>query len=313
MKANNYPRSGGNYMNICGEVSRSLPPELIGRVQLMGGITATALSSMVNMDLDSRVVTVPKDTFLSTIRPNGTRRDLDLLVMSSKENDIEALEEHVKKVVDGRLEVSVFGLRPMSVLDRQRKNPFGLTALKTFLSDRYVNDSGVTKSLFPFAVPIQPDSLDPWTLAVGDDMIPMPSPASTVLNYTNRSISGLRPKDRKKWYAMVAQLRQKYPEIIDQIHEGPASSQLHLTGLVDGLRGGKLDSASAILGARPLIHEDLVRNASHLLGSRRLAIASVALAKAKAGGLGFFESQEGIVKFWQERVEPLVGSIVKNR
>jgi len=201
-----------NSIDVLRPLAEALDKEPI-EVQIIGGVNSAALVHPDTViDADSKTVIAPSLLHLPTQRNDAakTRRDLDILVKSSNPDVIERVERIVDETVGTALERSVFGIVPEKVLRRQLRHRFGFTALKTFLSDRYVHPDDIDtpdgvdspdrmiRSLFPFGVPIDSESLESWTLTVGDMHVPIPNPAMSIINYTTRSISGVRPKDKKK-------------------------------------------------------------------------------------------------------------------
>lgn len=206
----------------------------------MGGVGTSALADpRTIIDAEQKYVIAPVDFFLPVTRPDGNRRDVDVLVKTTDPARIAEVREAVSLTVEPYLEASVFGIRPEHALQRQTRNPFGFAAVKTFLSDRYaLNDQVIVKSLYPFAVPIDPESLENWKLVVGNDTTeyPIPHPGSTLANYTNRSITGLRPKDAVKVHAMAANINKQTPEVREWLMDGPGRSQLELSAVLRSLR-----------------------------------------------------------------------------
>jgi hypothetical protein len=316
-----YFRMAENYIAICGEVARGLSVDVRDKVQFLGGITALALGDpRVEIDMGRNEVEASADLYLSSRRDNGTTRDLDVLALTTDQDEIDQIETGIANLVDGRLEVSVFGLKPASILERQRKRPMGFSALKTFLSDRYINEEAGQhyRALFPFAVPVSPETVATWTLKIGEDELPMPAPGATILNYTQRSISGLRPKDATKWAKMLENLVTVSPATIADIERGNFANQAKLTGLIDSLRYDNLSRGGVWFGLERLSTEEMLHHEGFMLreivsDDQRLARAVLEIARFKAAGLAFFERQEKIVAFWQEHIEPKIDFIVKNK
>ena len=305
-----------DYVGVCAEVARGVSPSSRVKIQFMGGITARALSDpSLRVYPEDRVMEASPELRMPTTRENGTLRDLDILALTTDPSCVTAVQDEVSGIVDGRLDVSVFGIRPAEILRNQSRHPMGMSALKTFLSDRYREETGETyRALFPFSVPIDNETIEPWRLVIGQDEIPMPAPAATVLNYTQRSISGLRAKDKKKWLEMVNNLKSTYPKMQDDILEGSFAEQAQLTMLIEGLRGG--DSlVSETLGLRRLSFEELSKSPFLMLNGQpeRNVLRAVKLARSKARGLAFFESNETVVGLWQQHVERRLDTVVKNQ
>jgi hypothetical protein len=178
-----------------------------------------------------------------------------------------------------------------------------------------VSSDGMVKSLFPFAVPLDMESLETWTLSVGNMHAPIPNPAMSIINYTNRSISGVRPKDAAKVERMAASVFDKSPELRDWALDGPGSKQVELGLLLRSLSpdGGHVDYFKI---GRPIIpQDDLIEHEMFMLPNlsekRKRRIAR--LAVIKANGLSFFESNPMVVALWQKFVERRIDTVVKNK
>lgn len=307
-------------------------------IQIIGGVCTAALSDPETViNIDDKEVIAPSSLFLSTVRPDGSKRDLDILVKSSESADIEFINHIAQTTIATDLDPSVFGYKTEDVLENQIRHPlFGRAALKTFLSDRYVVSPGLehklipiscvlrlvekkerygmVKSLFPFVVPIDPESMESWTLTVGDMHLPIPNPAMSIINYTNRSISGVRPKDLEKLHIMRDNVLSKAPELRDWALDGPGWDQVKLGLLlrpltpnkshVDIFNSGKSIAPNSSLSERP---EFMFGN---LTESQKRQILAVTAFKAEF--LSYFESKPGIVSLFQKNLEHRVGSIVNN-
>jgi hypothetical protein len=309
-----------NYVTICGQVADALRPEHGGkkrdRVQFLGGITTLALGGeKTTVNPDDQTIEAAEELFLPTTRDNGSRRDIDLLVKTTDSETIHQVLDSVKKVVDGRLDVSVFGLAAAAALGQQIARPLGFSAIKTFLSTRYYDDENkqLYRALFPFQVPLDEQTIRTWNLVVGGQEIPVPDPSATLLNYAQRSISGLRPKDRPKWQQAFNNLERIYPDAIEQIQDGVFRGQAELTILIDSLRDHP-DSASRLLGFNHLSKEELLSHEAFMVkdAGPRLARFVLNIARFKAGGLSFFENSKLVTGLWQQYAEPLAAGLIGN-
>jgi len=300
-------------------------------VQLMGGIASVALQHPgTEIRVDERCIVAPKgflqdETVLEALRPlrkNGTLRDLDALVLSTDQAKIDSVEALAEQKIGQRLDISVFGLHKAAQLREQVANPSGWQVLKTFVSDRYVDDdSTIRKALFPFAVEMPPDALEPYSLEVGDHVFQTANPAAAVLNYWTRSISGLRPKDADKVQTMASRVFDKAPELVDWSIDGPGRSQMKLAAIFHTLRwanswtranrqlelGGALQVRAGSVRA-------LAQDESFMLpdADANTRDGALAMALVKSRGLGIPESNDTIVKLFQTYVEPLIDTITKN-
>lgn len=301
-------------------------------VQIMGGIGSAALKHPgTRILVDERRIVAPDDFLedegvsesLARFRTDGTLRDFDLLVHSADPQAIAEVEDIAAMTVDGQLDISAFGLHDAEELDQQIENPLGFFAVRTFVSDRYLYEDGnMKKSLFPFAVPLEREVLENWTLEVGDQEFQVSNPASTILNYLTRSISGIRGvKDGPKVQAMAAQIFSKAPELADWCVDGPGQSQMELAGILQTLRrsdslpkakrtldvGGvlkiKAGSVRALADHEAFMIPDVDANVRD---------AVLALSVAKSRLLGYGESQQWVITLYQKHIERLLDGITKN-
>ena len=291
-------------------------------VQLIGGIgMAALLDSATKIDVNNKRIIAPEDLCVPAVRANGSKRDVDVLVATTETARVDLVAACLKTMLNGELKESVFGIRPKHELEAMYRNPFGVRALMAFVSDRYaaMSSSGdLKKVLFPFAVDIDPESMEPWELVIdkSDVVANVPNPATALANYANRSISGVRKKDAKKIATLRSRLEEQAPELIRFLKIGPASSQLELALLTHsaGVGIGPLNEALGTHYDRYNLRE-LLDHPDYMMGELSLLKSSVVLGAfaAKANGLRFGESMEPIVAFWQkydfeERAKGILGN-----
>lgn len=302
---------------------------LTSYVRLMGGVGSAALTHADTYFDDtsgyletSRDFTVDNPK-LSLVRENGTPRDLDILVVSQSSTIIEAVDTAAQETIGDALKVEAFGLQPGMKLYEQTSAPFGMRALKTMLSDRYVYGDQLKKSVFPFAVDLDHEALRRWTLVVEGQQWPILGPGATVLNYLTRSISGLRKKDHDKFDEMSANAFAKIPDLDEWIVDGPGRGEWQLAGILQTLRRGAswprskrtLELPGSSLGLTADWMQGLRAEPSFMLPDRDPAVQGLALsiAAAKSRGLGIAESSKLIVKIWQRFGEDHADSITHNQ
>jgi hypothetical protein len=225
------------------------------------------------------------------------------------------------------LEQSVFSIVSGDKLRKQLAHPFGMAAVLAVVSDRYgrpsgidlpegmVSSGGMVKSLFPFAVPLEPESMETWSLLVKNMRVPIPNPAMSVINYATRSITGVRAKDADKIDTMATSVLQKAPELRDWAVDGPGAKQLGLGLLLRSLTPNHAHVDYFGTG-RPIVPlSDLADNEMFMLPNRsdeekRLMIAETAL---KAKLISYFESKQAFVSWWQNHIEQKIDAIVKHK
>lgn len=296
---------------------------LQGDVQLMGGIGTAALGhDEVEINFDAKEVRVPETLFLPSYREDGTKRDIDVLVVSSNPERVATVAKQLNDSVGEALEQSVFDIRTHDTLQKQLAHPLGFRAFRTFLSDRYEASSQPSgtyvKSLFPFVVPLPAEAMETWALYVGDDLnpLPIPHPGTTLSNYTSRSISGLRPRDTQKITQVADNVFKKAPAVKEWLIDGPGASQLELSKVLASLNAPGVKNVSLIDGLRVDTYQqsELAEHPAfmyaHEPAARRRLILGEAAFKARA--LHFFESNPQVVTAWRKVMERRADSIVKN-
>ncbi|MEK7625842.1 MAG: hypothetical protein AAB423_00600 [Patescibacteria group bacterium] len=296
-------------------------PEI--EIQLIGGVGSAALAHPgLQIDFEGRAITAPTDLHLPQFRDDGNKRDLDVLVMSADRREVAEVEEFAEQVIGDELEISVFGLKEVSQLEAQMKNPFGLSAMKTFLSDRYVTGtsegSEAYKALFPFQVAFNPSAMQTWNLSVGEANFPVPHPGMSIANYYTRSISGLRPKDAEKVELMAENVFAQSSETLKWLTEGDGTPFLDLANILHSLREPEEGGVELSIGGRIVItpenYRELTNNGAFAPGgvSSRVANATLAVARAKSRALHALEVNPQLVTMWQRFGEQKASFFIKN-
>jgi hypothetical protein len=117
--------------------------------------------------------------------------------------------------------------------------PLGLRALLAALSDRFYDPRGdggaMVTAMFPFAAELRPEVNETWQMQSGDTIMNVLHPASVLINYSRRSIGGIRPKDRAKIDVIAENVFGKHPELLDWAINGPGEPQVQLTDLIRSL------------------------------------------------------------------------------
>ena len=323
-----------NCLDIVRPFIEELQTQETPEVQIMGGVGSAALkhAGTVILPEEKRIVT-SKDFLrdsagrpnqdLSIRRANGTLRDLDALVLSEKQADIDHVETIARQTINDRLDISIFGLRDGDYLEKQLQNPLGFTAARAFLSDRYVqNDGQIIKALFPFGVSMDKEVLEGWDLQVGDETYPVLNPAVAVLNYLTRSISGLRRKDFDKVQSMAGHVFTKSPELLDWTVDGPGQSHLELAGVLQTLRRSNSwppRKKTLKIGDAFEVKSDSIRalreHPAFLLRESESEVQNFTLfwSATKSRGLGIGESSEKLVEIYQKFAEKHFDFITKNK
>jgi hypothetical protein len=248
---------------------------------------------------------------------------MDVLVLSHNEDHIKTIETMAETIIGNELEVSVFGLRDADHIRKQLRHPvLGWKALKTFVSDRYVNeDDTMDKVVFPFSVPMDAGSMESYSLEVKGAVFPIASPPGALMNYSTRSISGLRAKDAEKVQRMAANIFNQVPDYADWIRTGPGATQLELATVLHSLQGpsSPAEATSIVLGGAveidPMPIRALMRHEAFMLRDRDVSTQEnvLAWARIKSATLRKAESYDEVVRLYQKWAERLFDGISKNK
>lgn len=304
---------------------KEMPP-----IQLLGGVGSVALlHERTVIKADERRVIAPETLYLSNFREDGNKRDVETLVLSNREEDVDVITACAKRNIGSDLLVEVFPFKDSERTKQLIDAPFSLKALTATLSDRYLHADTVwapgleepaERVLFPFAAPIVDAALETWTLEVdGRYEMPVPSPGAVILNYLTRSVSGLRGKDKTKVEDMARAVFEKSPEMVEWITDGPGSTQFELARIFHTLQESKRKPTTLTLGQKltvePLSYKELAHHPNFLLGSAGAFTQknTLRLAAIKSRGLHFFESIPFVVTPFQRYIEPRISTIVHNK
>jgi hypothetical protein len=197
----------------CYEIAANLDGVLraadIDDYYLVGGMASGPLSEGdYELDLAERAIIAGQNTTLPVFRENGTRRDIDVLVLSTDEDRIQRAAQAVGGLIDDALEVSVFGVEPHA--DLMTRGSRLARLFKDFLSHRTIDEEGGHHYVLgPIDQAVSEESYEPWQLVTpGGDTFQVMHPVAQLYCYDMRSLSGPRTKDAAK----VAQLRANVME-----------------------------------------------------------------------------------------------------
>ncbi|MGF7228903.1 MAG: hypothetical protein ACQR33_02850 [Candidatus Saccharibacteria bacterium] len=191
------------------------------RYFVVGGIaTAALVDPETHIDHNERMIFVRKSADISATRPNGTQRDVDILVdaVLTPEQATRA-KKAAEEVVDGHLEVSLFGFDNQQTYANERFH---------FLSRRLMSQNDQRAyQLGPLLQPTPVETYEPWNLVLpNDQLVGVLNPVGHLLAYRMRSVSGLRPKDHEKFGHMHQNIEQSLGSraFREQLHDGPFAS-----------------------------------------------------------------------------------------
>ncbi|HTB48926.1 MAG TPA: hypothetical protein VK712_02490 [Verrucomicrobiae bacterium] len=257
---------------------------------VLGGIATGALvHAETVIDVESGTVVAAQDSGSSLVRPNGTRRDIDILVGDILSRaEAERIKDEVAGAVDDKLKVSISSFDGHS--EQLAASRLAQT-IKAWTSKRTVDTEGRLRyDLFPLQRVVEPESYEPWQLELPNhSQVQMFHPAGHALAYSFRSISGIRHKDAEKYAVMQARVTELFS---DEIHDGCFCGWADFAGDIQTvLNYGALcmPEVATYRDARPLD-----------LDAFRL----------KGLGLAFFESQEKIVELAQGPGQGILDRII---
>lgn len=235
-----------NPTRSCYEVIRELDEAVKGVLWpdqeyfVLGGIATAAINdaeSIFDHQTDSLIAS--PSSALPVARANGTRRDIDVLVLDklSKEQ-AGRIKSTISEAVGNTLVVSIFGVEEHHEPTPLRR--IGRLAT-SWTSKRTVDETGQHYyELAPLIQAVPVESYRPWRLELPDDdyrEVSILNPAAHMLAYYIRSISGERPKDKQKVDAMRHKIESD-PVFNKQIYSGQLRSWLDfatgIQGIVDG-------------------------------------------------------------------------------
>ena len=243
--------------------------------------------------------------------------------MSTTPEKIKQVESITESIIGDELVISVFGLHKMTKVREQLEQPLAKSLAKVWLADRYVVEEEdeiihAGKVLFPFGVNMDLETLESWSLGIGDqEPMPVPHPGTVILNYLTRSISGLRPKDSKKIDELARNVFTKSPYLVDWIIDGPGKSQLELARILHTLREPK-KAKTLTVGERleviPYKISSLTNHAAMLLREDQLrANFALSASRRKARILHALESNQRLLTLHQRYTEQRMGSVISNK
>lgn len=225
----------------CYDIARGLDRRLrdigVEKYFVAGGMAAEALRDEdTKFDIENRQIIAGVDLDLPSIRHDGTRRDLDILILTEYKGLLNEAKTEVEKLVKDKLEVSVFGISAHEQYASPRQQL--VRNFTEFLSERTIDSHGAIRYVLgPIEVVTNPASFEPWQLVLPDgEAMQVMHPVGQMLCYAMRSISGIRPKDRDK-LSEIADVLLDVPEFRDAAINGEFKEWMEFIVLRDKLLG----------------------------------------------------------------------------
>jgi len=229
-----------NVYDILAEAKGDLA-EVGGYSRVLGGIAANAIIGSAHIDWKDQTIVLDKDAYLSLVREeNGTKRDIDVVSLSTNKTDTGRVKSVFAEAVGSSLAVSVFGLRRST--NGEKSHRFD------FVSRHAVTASGMYQMQLDSVVTNLPDNwCDQWNVYRNfDDNMPIFTTMSPLVIkgcYDTRSIAGLRPKDRDKVERLQKRIDQD--EIPEQYYIQRQASELHSLRIAERRRNDLWFAAKA--------------------------------------------------------------------
>lgn len=217
------------------------------RYFVLGGIATGALKHPdTYIDTLTRSVYATNESSESTLRDNGTKRDIDVLIDDTIGKEAgRRIKSNLEEATEGKLEISVFGFdahEPAEKVTQRFKK-----RILSMMSERTICENGILRyELFPLEQTVERESYEQWRLVTPHTEVGILNPAGHVLAYRMRSITGLRPKDAEKYHQMHRQVFA-HPELLEQIMDGKYRTWLDFAHAIDNLRNGEMPQDDPII------------------------------------------------------------------
>jgi hypothetical protein len=201
---------------------------------VVGGIaTAALVHPSTIIDTRERRIIAAEAADIPTLRPNGTVRDVDVLVGGVvRQSVMRQAGANIELSTGNSLEASVFGF------DLHHNHA---TERSGWISRRLQQtDETMSYQLGPVIQPVQPTSYEPWTLELprGLGEVSVLNPVGQMAAYAMRSISGVRPKDAAKFTQMRANVLQ-HAELKEALYDGAFKEWKQFADTLNAIRAGK--------------------------------------------------------------------------
>lgn len=174
---------------------------------VVGGLVTDALlSDGAVIDAANKSVYIDEETHISTIRPNGTMKDLDMLAFT---RDTVAVRESLQQM--RRALVDQFPLTSISLsgydTEHADRAPQFVTRTVVEGDDTLALSLGALRQSIP-----RTDLEESWQLYFRDSTMAILHPGAHLMSYKIRSVTGIRPKDREKVGRLEGVVRESIPE-----------------------------------------------------------------------------------------------------
>ncbi len=194
-----------NLLNTAPTIHDSLSAHPFGYAVVGGLVTDALLDERTHIDYKHHRVTFSPDTVVSSLRPNGTPKDIDILAFTTK--------QHLVRQGSGELRATLSEEYPhTSVSLSGYDTSHNETSLQIVTRTVAYGDETLCLSMGSVRQEIPNTHLeDTWTARYGDHELRVLHPVAQLASYKTRSITGIRPKDAVKVKQLEDRLMNELP------------------------------------------------------------------------------------------------------
>lgn len=294
-------------------------------VFVIGGLGSAALSHPdMRISERDRTISVP-DLTLPSVRVDGTKRDIDVLVATTDDRRTLEVEWTLADAVRDELGTSVCNFADGQHVIEDLGHPFDRRVfLSGFVSNRYTdpftdNKESIVRYIFPFIAPLDTAHFEPWRIEVKESglSIPVPPPAATLSNYLVRSTIGLRPADTEKIWRSAPNVFTQSPEQREWLIDGPGKNQVELSAVLQSLHRRGRDKVEILPSTERKLysHHELTQHeffaANQLSYLERRAVLIGSLGKSVA--TMFIETHPQLKALFRQYAEEAVVRLADRR
>jgi hypothetical protein len=201
---------------------------------VVGGIaTAALVHPDTVIDVSTRRIIAAEAADIPTRRPNGTMRDVDVLIGGVVHQSLmQQAKTDIEQATAQSLEASVFSFDAYHSHMHEKSGWISRRLQQT--------NETVSYQLGPIIQHVQPTSYEPWTLELPKGMgeVSVLNPVGQLAAYAMRSISGIRAKDTEKFAQMRTNILQ-YRELKNDLHHGPFKEWKQFADTLTAIRRGQ--------------------------------------------------------------------------
>lgn len=181
-----------NLLEACHAVHEVLSNENHGYACVGGLATDAILTGAIDIETSERRIYLSDETYISTTRPNGTAKDIDLLSFTS---DIRAVNEALialRNKLDANFPETSISLSGYDRPSITRRVQFTSQTVDENTDALYLKMGSLIQNID------RSDLECTWTMQYKSTHIHTLHPVALLMSYKTRSLGGIRPKDKDK-------------------------------------------------------------------------------------------------------------------